>query len=426
MSLEEDFQDRSEGPEHEGETATIKAFTNSPERFHFYRGRTALYAILRALDLREGDEVILQAYTCLAVALPIIFAKATPVYADVDRRTYTLDPIALESRITPRTRVIIIQHTFGIPAKLDALLEIAKRHGLSVVEDCCHAYGSTYGGRPLGSFGAAAFYSYQWSKPVVVGRGGLAVINESGLGERVRKLHDSFAKPALSDVATINLQYLLYTLLRRRKVLGRLRSAIRSWSPEGVAIGTLRREELEYRMTDDYTKKMAYSVHRRLNSKLRYSHRSIEERQRVGNRLHRHLVQRGVSPLELPDGASVSFMCYPLLASERQQVLRAGTAWNIDISPSFRSPVDPLFPDQWARVGYKAGSCPVAEYLANRTVTLPVHDWASDDQVDKVLDFLDEMTAKGHLDFIKSSESGRAVRQASERADEESTRAARV
>jgi len=119
-------------------------------------------------------------------------------------------------------------------------------------------------------------------------------------------------------------------------------------------------------------------------------------------------------------------MRYPLLASERQEVLREGTARNIDISPSFGSPVDPLSPDQWARVGYKAGSCPVAEYLAKRTVTLAVHDWASDDEVDKVLDFADEMTAKGYLDFIKSSESGQAGRLASERADEESTRAVRV
>jgi perosamine synthetase len=380
-----------------------------PERFHFYRGRTALYAILQALDLQEGDEVILQAYTCLAVALPILVSKATPIYADVDRHTYTLDPVAVESRITPRTRVIIIQHTFGIPANLDALLEIARRNSLTVIEDCCHVYGSEYKGRPLGSFGAAAFCSFQWSKPLVVGRGGLAIVNESGLAMRIRRIHDSFAKPTLSDAIAINLQYKLYLLLRQGKFLGRFRSVMRTWSPEGVASGTLRREELQYRISGDYTKKMAASVRRRLDSKLRYSQRSSEKQQRVGDRLHEHLVRRGASPIELLDGTSASFMRYPLLASGREDVLREGTTRNIDISPSFRSPVDPLFPNQWARVGYKKGDCPVAEYLAERTVTLPVHTWASDDEVTQVLEFADEMIAKGYLGSMASTRCDRTA-----------------
>ncbi|MHB8383992.1 MAG: DegT/DnrJ/EryC1/StrS family aminotransferase [Candidatus Binataceae bacterium] len=400
--------------------------SNSPECLHFYRGRTALYAILRALNLQEGDEVILQAYTCLAVALPILVSKATPVYADVDRRTYTLDPFALESRITPRARVLIIQHTFGIPAELDALMEIAKRHRLNVIEDCCHVYGSTYGGRPLGSFGAAAFYSNQWSKPVVLGRGGSAVINDSGLEERVKKLHSSFAEPGLFDTAAINLQYLLYSLIRRRKLLHQLRSLSRFWSPEGIASGTFKREELQYGITADYTKTMAKSFRRRLNYKLRSSQRSINDRRRIGDRLHKHLVRLGVSPVKLPDAAGACFMRYPLLSYDRQEVLREGLARNIDVSPAFRSPVDPLLPDQWARIGYKAGSCPVAEDLANRTVTLPVHDWPGDDEVDQVLRFADEMTAKGHLDLVKPRESGRVVRQASESTNEASTRAVRL
>jgi perosamine synthetase len=383
--------------------------TNSPECFHFYRGRTALYAILQALGLQEGDEVILQAYTCLAVPLPIIVSNAVPIYADVEPDTYTLDPDALESRITSRTRVIIIQHTFGMPAKLDALLEIAKRKGLIVIEDCCHVYGSKYRGLPLGSFGVAAFYSYQWSKPLVLGRGGLAIINVPELAQRVKKVHGSFARPALSDTVAISLQFRLYCLLRRSKFLGLLRNAMRTWSPEGVASGTLRREELQYRISDDYTKKMAVSTRRRLDSTLRHSRQSLERRQRISDRMHRHLVRRGLSQIKLPDGASVFFMRYPLLASDRDGVLREAVARNIDISPSFRTPIDPLTPDQWARVGYKRGSCPVAEDLAKRTVTLPVHDWARDDEVDRILDFADEMAAKGHFDFIASGQSDRSV-----------------
>jgi perosamine synthetase len=379
------------------------------ECFCFYRGRTALYAILCALDLRQGDEVILQAYTCLAVVLPVLFSGATPIYADIERRSYTLDPAALESRITVRTRVLIIQHTFGIPAQLDTLLAIAKRHNLVVIEDCCHACGSTYKGKALGSFGTAAFYSYQWSKPLVVGRGGLALINNYELADRVRKLRTSFTDPSISDVAAINLQYLFYRMLRGSRCLNWLRGAIRSRSPLGVATGMLRSEELEYKITADYTKKMAVSVKRRLSFKFRNVHRNIEERLRVGSHMHNHLLDLGVSAIEVSEGASIAFMRHPVVAISRQQVLREGKAWNLDVSPSFGSPVDPLPREQWARVGYRAGSCPVAEYLAETTVTLPVNDWASRYEVDRVLDFADVMTAKGYLEAIKTSTGRRTV-----------------
>src|ERR1019366_6722378 len=136
--------------------------------FHFYRGRTAMYALLRALDIGSGDEVIVQAYTCLAVPLPVLALRARPVYADVDPQTYSADPQHVSSLISSRTRAIVIQHTFGIPAHLDELMTIARRHGIAVLEDCCHVCGSFYAGRALGSFGVGAFNSYQWSKPLVI------------------------------------------------------------------------------------------------------------------------------------------------------------------------------------------------------------------------------------------------------------------
>src|SRR5947207_1312573 len=114
--------------------------------FDFYRGRTALYALLRALEIGPGDEVIVQGYTCLAVVLPIMGLDAVPIYVDVLPANYSMDPASMAARITSRTRAIIIQHTFGIPADLAQLLDIARDCRLPVIEDCCHVYGSMYQG----------------------------------------------------------------------------------------------------------------------------------------------------------------------------------------------------------------------------------------------------------------------------------------
>jgi perosamine synthetase len=377
-----------------------EAFGQSHNRYYFYRGRTALYALLRALGMQAGDEVVVQAYTCLAVILPIMALGLTPVYVDVKPGTYTIDPAAVEARITPQTRVLIIQHTFGISAELSQLLTIAKRHNLAVIEDCCHVYGSTYDGVPLGSFGAAAFYSFHWSKPVVVGRGGLAVVNEPALAERLAILHASFCEPGISDVVFLNAQYLAYQLLKAGMSLTWLRRILRSWSPMGVASGQFKSAELKYKITDDYKMKMARSLQSRVSKIVERGAANVHRRRAIGNQLHEHAVELGISPLDLPRRDSTVLMCYPLFANERSRVLREGWLRKIEVTPAFISPVDPFDPSQWAKVSYRAGSCPVAEKMSEKTITLPIREWATDRYVAKVLSFLDDMKDRGLVESL--------------------------
>jgi dTDP-4-amino-4,6-dideoxygalactose transaminase len=167
--------------------------------FYFYRGRVALGALLRALNLKAGDEVLLQAFTCLAVPSPIVGLGLRPVYLDITRRSYNLDPDQMEGRITGRTRAIIVQHTFGIPAEMAAIIALAKKHKLAVIEDCCHVLGSRYQGEDLGCIGDAAFYSYEWGKPFVIGLGGAAVVHSPELSQKVRSLYEKFVFPPLKD-----------------------------------------------------------------------------------------------------------------------------------------------------------------------------------------------------------------------------------
>ncbi len=378
----------------------IETFPQPQNSYYFYRGRTALNVLLRALGVQAGDEVIVQAYTCLAVILPIMSLGAIPVYVDIMRGTYTVDPAAVAARITARTRVLIIQHTFGIPADLTPLLEIAKEHRLSVIEDCCHVHGSTYDGQPLGSFGVGAFYSFHWSKPLAAGRGGLAVANEPLIARRVASLHASFSQPSMSEVAILNAQYLAFKVLRGSRFITHLRRLLRFWSPMGVASGQFKRAELEYKATDDYTKKMAGVTAHQVRSMLRNGRMSIERRQHIGQQLHTHATQLGVSPLGLLSNSCAVFSCYPLRTGQREQVIRESWSWGVNIAPGFVSPVDPISRGGWVNVGYRAGSCPVAEELSEKTITLPVNDWARNSDVHGMLEFVDAMKAQGLLEIV--------------------------
>ena len=125
----------------------------------FWRGRVALYAILRALGIRSGDEVIVPAFTCVAVPNAILYTGATPVYVDIDEAHYTADPAAVAAAMNERTRAVLAQNTFGLSADLDALGAAARPYGAVVIDDCTHGLGGTYKDRPNGAAADAAFYS---------------------------------------------------------------------------------------------------------------------------------------------------------------------------------------------------------------------------------------------------------------------------
>jgi len=161
----------------------------------FWRGRVAMYALLRALGVGPGDEVIVPAFTCVAVPNAVLYAGATPVYVDIDEATYTADPAAVAAAMTPRTRVVLAQNTFGLSADLDALTAAAQPYGAVVIDDCTHGLGGTYKGRPNGAAADAAFYSTQWSKPISTGLGGIAIARDADGAKRIRELEHAALEP---------------------------------------------------------------------------------------------------------------------------------------------------------------------------------------------------------------------------------------
>jgi dTDP-4-amino-4,6-dideoxygalactose transaminase len=152
-------------------------------------GTVALEAILRALDIGPGDEVIVPAYTFIATATAVLMVGATPVFADLDPRYNTIDPVDVERRITDRTRAVIPAHIAGFPADLDELTAIVTKHGIALVEDAAQAHGSEWEGRKLGTIGTAGSFSFQLSKNLSAGEGGAVVTEDKTLADRVWSIH---------------------------------------------------------------------------------------------------------------------------------------------------------------------------------------------------------------------------------------------
>jgi dTDP-4-amino-4,6-dideoxygalactose transaminase len=158
-------------------------------------GTAALEIAIAALDIRPGDEVIIPDFTFVATASSVLFAGALPVLVDVDPETYCIDPELVEAAITPRTKAIIVVHLGGHPADMDAILKIAKKHGLKVIEDSAHAHGSEWNGRKVGAIGDIGTFSFQQSKLMTAGEGGMIITNDPDLELIARSVHDCGRMP---------------------------------------------------------------------------------------------------------------------------------------------------------------------------------------------------------------------------------------
>jgi len=157
-------------------------------------GSTALWIALLGLGIGPGDEVIVPGFTFIASISAIIYARAVPVLAEIDR-TFNLDPADVEQKITPRTKAIMAVHLMGNLARMDELKAIAERHGLILLEDCAQAFGASYKGRPVGSMGHAGAFSFNYAKVITGGEGGAIVTDDENLYKRFFALHDQGHAP---------------------------------------------------------------------------------------------------------------------------------------------------------------------------------------------------------------------------------------
>lgn len=169
---------------------SIAQFVGVPHAVAVSSGTAGLHLCLRALGITEGDEVILPSFTFIAAGNVILYERATPVFVDIDPLTLNLDPAKLERSITPKTRAILVVHTFGRPADLEPILDIARKHGIAVIEDACEALGAHYRGQNVGGIGDFGVFGFYPNKPITTGEGGMVVTRNPNWAETMRALRN--------------------------------------------------------------------------------------------------------------------------------------------------------------------------------------------------------------------------------------------
>ncbi len=180
------------------------AFTGARHCLTTNSGTSALHVAVSAAGIGPGDEVITSAFTFLASALAVLHHNAIPVFADIDPVTFNLSPAEVERRITPRTRAIIPVHIHGMPADMDQILELARKHNLVVIEDAAQAHGATYKGRQAGTMGKFGAFSVQSSKNLSAGEGGLLITNDAELYRKANSVRQFGEEAADTGLAGVN------------------------------------------------------------------------------------------------------------------------------------------------------------------------------------------------------------------------------
>jgi perosamine synthetase len=178
------------GPKLEEFERSIAEYTGVSDAIAVNSGTSGLHLCIRALGIGEGDEVIVPSFTFIAAANAIRYERAQPVFVDIEPQTLNLDPTKIEEAITPRTRAILAVHTFGCPAEMSSILEIARARGLATIEDACEAIGAEYDGRKVGAIGDAGVFAFYPNKQITTGEGGAIVTGNSKLAGRLRSLRN--------------------------------------------------------------------------------------------------------------------------------------------------------------------------------------------------------------------------------------------
>jgi dTDP-4-amino-4,6-dideoxygalactose transaminase len=333
-------------------------------------GRTALETILKAVPLEPEDEVIVQSFTCVAAVNPILWAGLKPVFVDIDQANLSLSLEHLKRAITPRTKAIIVQHSFGIPGPVQAVVKLAHQKKIMVIEDCAHALGVPAVGPKLGTYGDAAIISFGIEKTLSTKFGGALVVNNPKLTHIVDAIYETLPELGHGD----SRRWLLYPVLRvglRRLPAGLGRSAGRSLERIGLLRQAVAPSEYEGGRPPGVPARLP-GVHARIVlDAMTDLDQNLAGRSRVGQ-AYREVLSDS-SSFQLPPKEAEALIKYPVLCTTpelRDHVYAILTAKGVPVSNWYDPAIYPQGVDL-ERLGYHAADCPEAEDAAKRVICLP-------------------------------------------------------
>ena len=352
----------------------------------YFRGRVALAELLIASGIGEGDKVAIQAYTCSAVPEGVLASKAKPLYIDVVKEGVTMSPDDLELKLNNAkdVKAIVIQHTFGIVADLEKIIEITKKYNLIVIEDCCHTYNSEYKGYKVGNFSDASFYSFEWGKPISLGLGGATKVKNSQMLDRLKLQYSLLTNPPLSAELQLFIQRIAFLILYSPRTYWFVKRLYHFFSKLGVIKGNHSYFEINQR-SKEFNYKISRILKHKVTKKLNELSVFEEKSQKVVSAYEKNLLNIiGVKKIKTLSETKQVYVRYPIWVSDKEKVSNLAQINRVEIASWYASPVHPYVGGELSSVEYHLGSCPNAEQSSKHIVSLPLTHNLSEDFIDKL------------------------------------------
>jgi perosamine synthetase len=357
----------------------------SPENvFLYWKGRVALYALLKAAGIKQGDEVLLSGLTCVVVPNAIKYLGARPVYVDVNPETFNPTYENYLEKTTHQTKALIIQNTFGLSSDVEAIVKFAKDKNLITIEDCTHGFGGTYENKPNGSYCDAAIFSTQWNKPFSTGIGGFCVVNNRELLRSIILVNKELIQPDLKDNILLSILIWAKNNMINDKTFWLFRDIYRWLSRNGLVIGSSQGKELQGIEVPTSFFKTASKVQVKYGLKnIRNLDELIQRRKQNAVLYSCFLKENKKKYISEKLWQNHSFLVYPILVKDRLTFRKMAEKAHIKLGDWFISPLHPVQKSLhiW---DMDEKLLPKASYLSKHLVNLPT----SDNDGDKVLTFL--------------------------------------
>jgi len=341
--------------------------------YSFWGGRVSLSAILEALELGEGDEVILPGYTCVVVPNALLYRGIRPSYADIDPFAFDLTATEIEHLVTRRTKAVILQHTFGLVGDIDLILNVARRHNLFVIEDCAPALGAEYKGEKVGTFGDAAFFSMEQSKVITTQMGGMAVTNDEGLGQRLKDIQAGAAFPEPREIEARLWRFIYNYFSSRPKsglISGGLFRCLARLLGKEIDIISTTAQEVASVQPQGYGRRLPNALAalgiRQLRDLDVYNQRRYESARQYDE----WVIKNGGQPIPVLPGTEPVYLRYPIYVQDKEEFSHAMWEFGIDPGVWFTDVIHPKGTD-WCKLNYTGGKCPNAEFAVEHVANLP-------------------------------------------------------
>jgi len=351
------------------------------ECYSFNSGRSCLMAILEAIEIKKGDEIIVQGFTCNAVINPIINIGAKPIYVDL-KDDLNIDEKKIQQSINSKTKAVIVQHTFGWPAEIEEIRDICRDNNIFLIEDCAHSLGAKYNNQYVGSFGDASFFSFGRDKIISSVFGGMIVINNPLL-----KIKE-YDFP--SNLWTINqllypilMQYVFLPLFRFR--IGRIFYSL-MFELNVFSLRSVNKKENQGILPRYFGKRMPNALARLALNQLNKLDRFNTKRQEIAKAYFSFFKNSKVKVVfrEEFDNKSPVFLKFPILVDNPDKILRDLRKENIFINDGWRETVivPPLTNQE--KMEYNKGQCLLSEKISKNIISLPTHAKLTIEDVKKI------------------------------------------